>query len=162
MMEHVDRNIFIILVSFLAGMALTILPLPDWASVWRPQWLFLVLVYWLLNAPYRVGLMSAWLLGLVTDILLGTALGLHAFIFTFLSYFILKFNPQLRNFPMWQQVLIIFVLSFVYLLIECIVIVLIHSQPVSWTFWLPMFSNVLFWPWIKYLLSETHSKLELS
>ncbi len=102
MTRNRGKSIFIISLSFLVGMILLILPLPAWASWWRPSWVFLILVYWMLAMPYRVGVGAAWLVGLIVDLLLGTPLGMHAFVFTLLGYFVLKFNPQLRNFPMCQ------------------------------------------------------------
>jgi len=78
MTNNSGKTFFVIGISLLMSLVLTILPLPAWASWWRPQWVFLVLIFWMLTLPYRVGLGVAWIMGLIVDLLLGTTLGLHA------------------------------------------------------------------------------------
>ena len=45
---------------------------------YRPEWVPMVLIYWVMALPYRIGIGSAWIVGLVLDILEGSILGLNA------------------------------------------------------------------------------------
>ena len=61
----------VILVTFIAALLLTIIPLPDWARYLRPDWVGLVLIYWCLALPERVGVSTGWFMGLLVDLLTG-------------------------------------------------------------------------------------------
>ena len=51
-----------------------ILPLPDWVQTYRPHWVALILIYWNMALPQRVGLWSAFFIGLLVDTAQGTLL----------------------------------------------------------------------------------------
>ncbi len=68
----------VIILTLLMALILTILPLPDWAQMLRPQWYTLVLIYWVLALPLRVGVGIGWLVGIQVDVMTGTLLGQHA------------------------------------------------------------------------------------
>jgi len=108
------RTFFVVTISFLLALLLSILPLPSFANWLRPEWLLLVLIYWALVLPDRVGVSIAFFLGLLMDLLRGTLLGEHALAFVLITYFVLRFCRQLRLFPLWQQAVLIFMLTFLY------------------------------------------------
>ena len=95
--------IWVILLSFLVAYLLAIVPFPEWAMHYRPQWVMLVLIYWVMALPYRVGIGSAWMAGIFTDILEGSMLGIHAFTFAILAYITLSLHQRVRLFSSWQQ-----------------------------------------------------------
>src|SRR3990167_4514568 len=104
MQEYSRGEEYIVMVlSLLIAMLLTVLPLPTWANWARPQWVFLVLLFWVMVRPSRVGVGSAF----TVDLLMGTFLGQHALAYSIVSYILIKFHPQLRAFPMWQQILML-------------------------------------------------------
>ena len=70
-----------ILVSFLVAMMLTSLPLPETAIIYRPDWLILVLIYWCMAIPERIGIFTGWMLGLLLDVMYGSLLGQNAMAF---------------------------------------------------------------------------------
>src|SRR5690606_33122276 len=89
--------------SILAALLLGLLPFPAAAAAFKPYWLALVLVYWLLEAPERAGLGVAFVVGLLADLLYGTLLGEQALRLTMLAFIVLRFRARLRFFPLWQQ-----------------------------------------------------------
>ena len=108
------RGWWVILVSFFLAMVLSILSLPGLGS-WefgflRPDWILLVLIYWVIALPHRVGLLTAWVLGLLADVLLGTLLGQHAIVFMVVAYVASNLYQRLRMFAVWQQSLVVFAL----------------------------------------------------
>ena len=54
------HRIWVIALSFLAAFMLTAMPLPEWALPWRPAWIAMVLVYWCMALPERVGVITGW------------------------------------------------------------------------------------------------------
>ena len=52
--------------------------LPSWVGSFGPEWVLLFVFFWAKYADGRVGLIGAWVLGLVTDVVTYSPLGLHA------------------------------------------------------------------------------------
>jgi rod shape-determining protein MreD len=107
----------IILITFISALLLTIIPLPDWLRYIRPDWAGLVLIYWCLALPDRVGVGTGWLTGLLVDLLTGTLLGQHALSLTVVAWLTLKFHQRVRLFPIWQQAFTVLVLLIVHQLL---------------------------------------------
>ena len=101
---------WVILLSFIAAAFLAMLPMPDWMDPWRPEWVPLALIYWVMALPHRVGLFSAWILGFFMDVLEGTLLGLNALALALVAYMAMSLYQRLRMFTMLQQCLTVFIL----------------------------------------------------
>ena len=97
-MEEVKpiKQIMIIVLSFLVGMILEAVPLPHWAVWLRPEWVFVILLFWVVSQPHYVGMCVAFLVGILMDLLTGTLLGQHALVFTLVIYLVNKLLS--RNF----------------------------------------------------------------
>ena len=54
--------------SFVLALLLGLLPQPDMLAGLKPYWLGLVLLYWALEAPERIGLGAAFVIGLLADL----------------------------------------------------------------------------------------------
>lgn len=153
---------FIIGLSFITAMMLTILPLPSWAVWLRPEWVMLVVVYWCLALPERISVGIAWVIGLLLDVLLGTLLGQHALALAVVAYFIVKFYPRIRLYPIWQKTLVVFILSVIYLGLLYWVQGLMGILPNSWGFWIPALTTALLWPWVFIILRDLRRKFNVS
>ena len=106
-MYNADRYFFWRIFTMLIAMALSILPLPVWASYIWPNWLLFTLCVWLMIHPNYLCLSAIWCMGLFMDLLLASPLGLHAFGFVIVAYLIMRWYRQLLHFPIWQQTLAI-------------------------------------------------------
>ena len=89
--------------GFIVALALEVLRLPIWAEPARPAWVVTLLVFWCLNAPQRVNVGSAFLLGMLLDVLKGTLLGQYALALVIVAFLAARFHLQVRVFPLWQQ-----------------------------------------------------------
>ena len=69
-----------IVLSFVAALILAVLHLPEWWPQWlgwlRPSWIAMTVFFWVLAVPHRFGLVAAWLLGILVDVLYAEPLGL--------------------------------------------------------------------------------------
>ena len=96
--------------SLVAAFLLQLMPLPPGAEPFKPYWLGLVVVYWAIEAPERMGLGLAFALGLVGDLLVGELLGEQAMRLVVLAFIVLRFRSRLRFFPLGQQALAVLAL----------------------------------------------------
>jgi len=134
----------VIIITLIVAALLTLVPLPDQIRIFRPEFVALVLIYWTMAAPQHIGISFAWCVGLLMDVMLGGALGLLAFTYALIIYFILQFHLQIRQYPLWQQALIVFSL----VLLLQLLFVIVESHTAGWSFWLPAISSMLIWPLI--------------
>lgn len=125
---------------------LTTVPLPSWLELLRPEWVALVIIYWCVALPQRVGVGVAWTVGLLVDVLRDALLGQHALSLTIVAFIAIKLHQRVRLYPVWQQALSVMVLITLHQLLILWVNGLIGHQPKSWTYWLPSVSSMLFWP----------------
>ena len=91
-----------LLLSYLAALVLMVLPLPSVLEVWRPDWISLLLIYWLMAIPHRVGFVTVLMLGLLTDILMGSGFGIYTIALVAVAYPVLRHFQRLRNQSMLQ------------------------------------------------------------
>lgn len=148
------KNRLLVMLIVFIGMVLQIIPIPAWAEWARPTWVFLILIFWVAVAPHRFGIVFAWLVGLLMDLLTGTLLGQHAFVFSVIAFLIMKFHPQLQKLPIWQQALMIFVLSMLNLALSHWIMDLAGNAPQTWVYWLPAVTNMIIWPWMSLVLKN--------
>ncbi len=94
-------------ISILLALCLSILPLPFQFEPFRPDWLAMVLIYWALALPHRTNVGTAWVAGLLLDVLLGSTLGVRAMAMAITTYLAAFQFQKIRNFSLWQQALII-------------------------------------------------------
>ena len=136
----------VILLTFVIALFLTVIPLPEWARYVRPDWVGLVLIYWCMALPERVGVATGWFTGLLVDMLTGSLLGQHALALTVVAYLTLRFHQRLRLFPVWQQAVTILVLLILHQLLALWVSRIIGRPGVPWFFWMPSVLSMLIWP----------------
>ena len=101
------RSPWVLPLSILAALLLTLLPMPPSLQPLRPYWLALVLAYWVMEDPDRVGLGLAFVIGLIADLVVGTLLGEQALRLVVITFILQRFRARMRFFPMSQQALAI-------------------------------------------------------
>lgn len=102
-MQQRAHATWVIFLSFFIAYLLAIVPFPDWAMNYRPEWVPMVLIYWVMALPYRVGIGSAWVAGITLDVLEGSVLGLNALGLVIIAYVTLSLHLRLRMFSSLQQ-----------------------------------------------------------
>lgn len=87
--------------SLLVAMLFNMLPWGRWAGV--PDLLAVVLVFWNVHQPRRVGVGAAFVFGLLMDVHQGALLGQHALAYTLLSFFAITVHRRLLWFAVPSQ-----------------------------------------------------------
>jgi rod shape-determining protein MreD len=109
------RPLSFVLVWFTLSVALllTVVRLPPEAPAllgWlRPDWVALVMLYWVMAIPQQVGMGTAWAAGLLVDSVTGNLLGQHALALVFIAWAGLSLYERLRMYSLLQQAVIVFV-----------------------------------------------------
>ncbi len=152
----------IILLSFVVALLLTVLPLPEWAQPYRPQWYTLTLIYWTLALPERVGVGIGWLLGIVVDVLTAALLGQHALSLALIAFITHKMHQRVRLFPLWQQSLTVLSLLLIEKLLALWVMGAAQQPTPSLLFWAPPLVGMFLWPWVYIILRDLRRKFQVS
>ncbi len=147
-----------ITISVIIAIILTSLPIPDWASPWRPAWVALVLIYWCMAVPGRVGVGVGWVLGLLLDIQSGTLIGQHALGLSVVAYATHKLHQRVRVLPLWQQGLSIFSLIVVYNALTLWIHGVQGKPAEAMAYWSSPLTSMLLWPWVFIILRDVRRR----
>ena len=97
------RPAFIALTLVLAAL-LNVVPWSGWAMWVRPDLVALVVLYWCIWQPRRIGFATALLLGLLMDVADGALFGQHALAYSILAYAGIVLHRRVRMFTLTPQV----------------------------------------------------------
>ena len=135
-----------IYLTLIVAIILTMVPLPVAIDMFRPDWVALVVLYWVIALPHHLNVVSAWIVGLIMDILLGSTLGIHALSMAVISCVVAAQYQKIRNFSVWQQALVMGSLIFVGQLLIFWVEHLFASPRLNTRFVWSSLSSTLLWP----------------
>jgi rod shape-determining protein MreD len=105
-------NTFFMWGSLFAALLLSMLPFGR--TPWMPDVLALVLVFWSIHQPHRIGMLTAFFVGLLVDVHQSAMLGQHALAYTVLSFLALAIHRRVvwyNDFSQALQILPLFVVS---------------------------------------------------
>ncbi len=99
-----------ILFTFIAALLINLLPWSGWWLAIKPDFVALVVLYWCIQQPRKVGFASAWLLGVIMDVAESTLFGQHALAYSVLAFGGIVLHRRVLMFTMRDQVLHVLVL----------------------------------------------------
>ena len=143
-------NPLFIALSLAAATALEMLPVGRHAA--SPDLLALVLVFWNVHQPLRVGVGLGFALGLVMDVHQGAVLGQHALAYTLLSFFAVAIHRRLLWFSLPTQALHILPLFAAAHLVSLAARMLVGGMFPGWTLMLAPLAESLLWPVVVWVL----------
>ncbi len=152
----------VILLSFIAALALTIMPLPDTLETIRPEWVVMVLVYWVMALPHRIGVGIAWMTGLLLDVVRDTLLGQYAIALAMIAFIVIHLHQRLRVFPVWQQSLTVALLIVLQYLLVFWIKGLTGELPDFWTMFFPALGTLIFWTPVYLILRQVRRRYQIS
>ncbi|MGH8229202.1 MAG: rod shape-determining protein MreD [Steroidobacteraceae bacterium] len=145
------------LLSALAALILSVLPLPHWLAIVRPGFLVLTVLYWSIAAPRAGGLTLGFASGIALDVFRGAVLGQHALALTTITYVAVREHQKIRSKPAFQQALIVLAALGAY---EFILFAIDgwSGQPLTTPLrWIPVVTGAIIWPLAAAVLERTHS-----
>jgi rod shape-determining protein MreD len=145
------RRRFIYL-SFAVAILIDLLPLPVGTVLWMPDFIALLILYWVINQPRRVSVGTAFVLGIVADMAATGMFGQHALAYSITSYLALLRQRQLVMFNLGQQSLAVLGLMLANQVIMVATRMATGSAFVGWWYFLPPLTGAILWPLLTKLL----------
>lgn len=143
-------NPLFIWVSLLVALLLDMLPLGR--VPWMPDFLALVLVFWNVHQPLRVGIGVAFVFGLGMDVHQSSLLGQHALSYTTLSFFAAMIHRRLLFFTVPSQALQVLPLFALAHGVELVIRLLAGGTFPGWLMLIAPVAESLLWPVVSILL----------
>ncbi|MDI1351236.1 MAG: rod shape-determining protein MreD [bacterium] len=137
--------------GFITALILTILPMPELISVFRPPWILLLVLYIEYFLPGKFKLFTLTLVGLLLDVLLSTVLGEHSFALLLVTWIASTKSRRFQFFSMIQQICVI---GFFCLLYQATISLLDALLGFNYNLMMPIASagfGMFIWPWIRLL-----------
>jgi rod shape-determining protein MreD len=144
-MSRLRRNGWVLPVSLLLALLLGLVPLPETLQPFRPYWLALVLAYWILEEPDKIGVGAAFVIGLIGDLVFGGLLGEQAMRLVILAFILDRFRPRMRFFPLSQQAVAIGGLLLNDRVISFVIHVVLGAVQLPWGYWVAPLLGMLLW-----------------
>ena len=121
-------------------------------AAWVPDLLAIVLVFWSVHQPLRIGVGVAFAFGLAMDMHQGALLGQHALAYTVLGFFAIYMHRRLLWFPVPTQAVQVLPLFAAAQLLELLVRMLAGGTFPGWSFFLAPLIQAALWPVASVLL----------
>jgi rod shape-determining protein MreD len=150
-----------VIVTIIVAFLLTMMPLSDTASQFRPDWVALMVIFWAMSLPRSYSVGAAWIIGLFVDVTQGTLLGQHALALCAITFITVKFHLLMRVFPLLQLSATIFALLALYqfLLFWINGVAGVNAATVS--YWGPVLTGTIVWPVVYTFLTGVRYRVQL-
>ena len=146
----------ILLLSKISIFALIIgaISLPLIIELSSPFWMLVFFVYWVIYTDGKWIYLSAFILGLLMDVLQGAILGQNALALVISSAFIFNVKKSFFVSNLTTQQVYIFLGSLIYLINFLLIHILVQGFDFSWLILISPFSSAIIWPVIRFLLAK--------
>ena len=148
--NHFFLLVKISIIAFITGA----ISLPSFLELASPFWLLPFFSYWVIYSNGKNIFASAFILGILLDIIEGGTLGQNAFALVLSSAFILNVKKSFFVSNLTTQQVYIFLGSLIYLIIFLSVHQLTQGLNSEWLILLSPFTSAILWPLIRYLLAK--------
>ncbi|MES2299516.1 MAG: rod shape-determining protein MreD [Pseudomonadota bacterium] len=136
--------------SLTCAFMLNLLPWGRWIGA--PDFVALVLVFWGIHQPRKVGIGVAFFMGLLMDVHASTLLGENALAYTLLSYFAIMIHRRVLWFPVLTQTLHVFPLLLMTQAVQVLVRFIVSGKFPGWLHFVDSLIAMVLWPLATWLL----------
>ena len=146
----------ILLLSKISIIALIIsaISLPLVIELSSPLWMLVCFIYWVIYTDGKWLYPSAFILGLLMDVLQGGILGQNALALVISSAFIFNVKKSFFVSNLTTQQVYVFLSSLIYLITCLLTHILVQGFDFSWLIIISPFSSAIIWPIIRFLLAK--------
>lgn len=143
------KNWFIAFTLLLA-LVLNLVPFGRFPGI--PDWVALVLAFWCIHQPLKVGMAAAFFLGLAMDVANAAVMGQHALAYVLLAYFAAGWSRRVLWFPLAQQALHVLPMLFGMQLVMLVTRMVAGAEFPGVLWFLSSFTATLLWTPATYVL----------
>ena len=136
--------------SLLVALLINLLPLGR--VLWMPDVLAVVLVFWSIHEPRRVGLGAAFVFGLILDVHQSSLLGQHALIYSAVMYGVAMLRRRVTWLSVLAQAVQVLPLFIAADVVQMLMRMLLRGGFPGWGFITPGLWCALLWPVVSWLL----------
>ncbi|MDC1535979.1 rod shape-determining protein MreD [Candidatus Thioglobus sp.] len=148
--NHLFLLVKISIIAFITGA----ISLPSFLELASPFWLLPFFSYWVIYSNGKNIYTTAFILGVLLDIIEGGTLGQNAAALLLSSAFILNVKKSFFVSNLTTQQVYIFLGSIIYLIIFLLIHQLTQGLNFEWLILLSPFTSAILWPLIRYLLAK--------
>ena len=129
----------IVIGSFLMAILLDFMPFPFDVFFWLPELTALALLY-------RIGMGTAFLIGLLVDVGTAASLGLHALSYTVMVFFVLRYHRQIMLYGHVMQILVVLALLLCNQTVLVVARLFLNRQIITLQSFIAPIVGALLWP----------------
>lgn len=139
-------------IAFSLAVAFLFNILPWGSRIGVPDLVALVVVFWSIHQPRRLGIGIAFLTGLLMDVHDASLLGQNALAYTLLSYFAIMIHRRVLWFPILTQAMHVLPLLLLTQSVQLVVRMAVGGAFPGWDYFLESVVAVMLWPVINWVL----------
>lgn len=143
-----------IAVSIFFALVLMALRVPQIVFYFWPDWIALVVFYWALTDPDRVGPWVGFAIGTLMEVLFVRNFGVLGLGLAALAFFVNRLHLQLRVLSVWQQMLVVGAFVGIFKLVTGWLYGLISGFTISNEYFYSVLGGMLVWPFLYIILGE--------
>jgi len=153
--------VFAVSVSAFIALVLTVVQLPNWLFYFWPDWIAIVVAYWALVAPRRVGPFVGFIIGTLLEVLFVRKFGVLGLGLAMVAFIVNSTSQQLRALSIWQQMISIGVFIAIFKLLTGWLSGLVAGFTITPEYWYSIFGTVVIWPFAYILLEELRRAMRI-
>ena len=117
-----------------------------------PDFVALVLIFWSVHQPRKVGIGLAFLMGLLMDVHNASLLGENALAYTLLSYFAIMIHRRMLWFRPMTQALHVLPLLVMMQVVQMLIQALVSGKFPGWYYFASSLVSAALWPLVTWML----------
>ena len=133
-----------IVLSILVALFLNGLPWEGIGLILRPDFVALVMLYWCMHKPVRIGIGLSWVAGILADVADASLFGQHALAYTLLAFGGVVLHRRLQMFDLRQQTIHVFGLFTLTYAVNALVNWQVNGY-VVWAYFFGCLTSTLLW-----------------
>ena len=140
--------------SSIVALTLTIIPTPQAVFYFWPDWMALIVVYWALMVPDRIGPWVGFAIGTLLEVLFVRNFGVLGFGLAMLAFTVNRGHLQLQVLSVCPQMVVVGLLIGVFKLTTGWLYGLTSDFTITTEYWYSLIGCMLAWPFVFILLQE--------
>lgn len=143
---HFSNVKWLVFFSYFVALTLDSMYMLGTLALPLPSMALLTLLVWTVILQDKTHLLTALVLGLLSDGISDSVLGAHAIIFSLMVFILLRVRFRFRSYPMWQQTFMIMVYFFATQLLGLFLLQPVFNASNVYNYWLAPLSIIFLWP----------------
>jgi rod shape-determining protein MreD len=143
-----------IALSSIVALTLTIIPTPQAIFYFWPDWMALIVVYWALMVPDRIGPWVGFAIGTLLEVLFVRNFGVLGFGLAMLAFTVNRAHLQLQVLPIGPQMVVVGLFIGLFKLTTGWLYGLTSDFTITTEYWYSLIGCMLAWPFVFILLQE--------